>query len=135
VLVIALLDSFYTTDPRHHGTLAPLWWHPGDSSVSSRNLRKMVPDSENLLCINACPYIVASAIHHGVPEPLYVAGLLRRLEPFTCLLVCGNVAKSTFKLSPYKGEHPVLYIHHPAWRAWSNALFTDVRERILRSLP
>jgi hypothetical protein len=135
VLAIALLDSFYTNDPRHHGTLAPLWWHPGDSSVSSRNLRKMLPQdggssSWDLLCINSCPYIVQSANHHGRPEPMYVAELLRRLEPFDCLLVCGSIAKNTFRLSPYKGSHPVLFIHHPAWRAWSTVLINEVREAI-----
>lgn len=127
MLVVALLDSFYTTDPRHHGTPAPLWWHPGDSSVSSRNLRRMVPDGMDILCINSCPYIVQGADAHGKPEPLYVAALLRRLEPFALLLVCGSIAKTTFKQSPYKGTHPVLYIHHPAWRAWSLVDFSNVR--------
>lgn len=134
MLVVALLDSFYTTNPRHHGTLAPLWWQPIDSSVSSRNLRKMVPEESSLLCINACPYIVESANHHGVPEPLYVAGLLRRLEPFDLLLVCGSIAKATFKRSPYKGSHPILFIHHPAWRAWSADGFSAVRQAIVSSV-
>lgn len=134
MLVVVLLDSFYTSNPRHHGELAPLWWYPADSSVSSRNLRKMVPPSSDILCINSCPYIVESANHHGVPEPLYVADLLRCLEPFDCLLVCGNVAKQTFKRSPYKGEHPILYIPHPAWRAWSSRGFLQVQAAILDSL-
>ena len=133
MLAIALLDSFYTNDPRHHGTLAPLWWHPGDSSVSSRNLRKMLPVEDwDLLCINSCPYIVEGANAHGRPEPMYVAELLRRLEPFDCLLVCGSIAKATFKLSPYKGSHPVLFIHHPAWRAWSTELIGQVQREILQ---
>jgi len=132
VLAIALLDSFYTNDPHHHGTPAPLWWHPGDSSVSSRNLRKMLPSSPSwdLLCINSCPYIVEGANAHGRPEPMYVAELLRRLEPFDCLLVCGSIAKATFKLSPYKGSHPVLFIHHPAWRAWSTELIGQVQRQL-----
>jgi hypothetical protein len=134
LLIVALLDSFYTTNPRHHGTLAPLWWQPIDSSVSSRNLRKMVPDPDDLLCINSSPYIVQSANHHGNPEPLYVASLLRRLEPFDLLLVCGSIAKATFKRSPYKGSHPIIFIPHPAWRAWSAADFSNVRLDILLRL-
>jgi hypothetical protein len=127
VLVVALLDSFYTADSRHHGTPAPLWWPPIDSSVSSRNLRKMIPQGVDLLCINSCSTIVESASAHGIPEPLYVAELLRRLEPFHLLLVCGSVAKATFKQSPYKSSHPILFIHHPAWRAWSAVLISNVR--------
>jgi hypothetical protein len=134
VLVVALLDSFYTTDSRHHGTLAPLWWVPADSSVSSRNLRRIVPLGWEVLCINSCPYIVEGANYHGKPEPLYVASLLRRLEPFDCLLVCGNIAKNTFRLSPYKGSHPVIFIHHPAWRAWSNRGFLLVQQQIESSV-
>jgi len=142
VLAIALLDSFYTNDPRHHGTLAPLWWHPGDSSVSSRNLRKMLPTENqdpphspwDLLCINSCPYIVQSANHHGRPEPMYVAELLRRLVPYDVLLVCGAIAKATFRASPYKGYAPVLFIHHPAWRAWSTSLINEVQQQIASSV-
>ena len=131
MLVVALLDSFYTTNPRHHGTLAPLWWYPGDSSVSSRNLRKMVPPGWDILCINSHPYIVASANHHGTPDPEYVGVLLRRLWPWDVLLVCGSVAKGTFKQSPFKGSSPILFIHHPAWRAWSAVDFSNVRLDIL----
>jgi len=131
VLIVCLLDSFYTQDARHHGRLAPPLWVPSDSSVSSRNLRKMVPEGSELLCFNSCPYIVASANHHGTPDPLYVARILRLLGAFDVLLVCGAVAKSTFRLSPYKGSQPNLFIHHPAWRAWSLVEFSRVRERIL----
>jgi hypothetical protein len=134
VLAIALLDSFYTNDPRHHGTLAPLWWHPGDSSVSSRNLRKMLPPGFSLLCINSCPYIVEGANAHGRPEPMYVAELLRRLVPYDVLLVCGAIAKATFRASPYKGYAPVLFIHHPAWRAWSASLISEVQQAIASSV-
>jgi len=91
----------------------------------------MVPNPDDLLCINSSPYIVQSANHHGKPEPLYVASLLRRLEPYDLLLVCGAIAKSTFRLSPYKGEAPIIFIHHPAWRAWSAAGFLAVRQTIV----
>jgi hypothetical protein len=131
---VALLDSFYTNDPAHHGTLAPLWWYPADSSVSSRNLRKMLPPGWDILCINSCPTIVASANHHGVPEPLYVATLLRRLAPIDVLLVCGSIAKGTFKQSPYKGSQPNLFINHPAWRAWSTVGILLVQAAILDSV-
>lgn len=134
MLVVALLDSFYTSSPRHWGTLAPLWWYPGDSSVSSRNLRRMVPPGAEILCINSCPYIVENANKHGKPEPLYVASLLRRLEPYDVLLVCGNIAKATFKQSPYKGYGCILFIPHPAWRAWSFALFSAVQESIVSAV-
>jgi hypothetical protein len=94
----------------------------------------MVPPSWDLLCINSCPYIVQGANYHGKPEPLYVASLLRRLEPFDCLLVCGAVAKATYRLSPYKGSHPILFIHHPAWRAWSKELISEVQGLIASSV-
>jgi hypothetical protein len=74
---------------------------------------------------------VEGANVHGVPEPLYVASLLRRLEPYDLLLVCGAIAKSTFRLSPYKGEAPIIFIHHPAWRAWSAGLINEVQQQIL----
>jgi hypothetical protein len=91
----------------------------------------MVPNGWDILCINACPYIVESANHHGTPDPEYVGVLLRRLWPFDCLLVCGSIAKSTFRLSPFKGSAPILFIHHPAWRAWSLVEFSNVQLDIL----
>lgn len=129
MLVVALLDTFY--NPHHVGELAPLVWVPSDTSVSSRNLRRLVPRDATILCINSCPYIVATADDHGKPEPLYVASLLRRLHPWDVLLVAGTIAKRTYRLSPYKGDRPVLFIKHPAWRSWSLAEFRRVREAIL----
>lgn len=83
---------------------------------------------EDILCINSCPLIVATAREHGVPNPHYVAALLRRLEPISVLLVCGAVAKATFRLSPYKSYAKIIIMPHPAWRAWTKELEVHYRE-------
>jgi hypothetical protein len=103
----------------------------------------MVPEGSQLLCMNCCPYIVADANTHGTPDPLYVANNLRALDTpmfnqatweweygIEVLLVCGNIAKETFKRSPYKTYGRILFVAHPAWRAWTNEALGAIRDQI-----
>jgi hypothetical protein len=134
--VVALLESYWGYPV---GALAPRWFSINPDNVTGRNLYKMMPPGADLLCMNVHPYIVASANHHGTPDPLYVAWNLRQLDApmwgttrpmIDTLLVCGRIAKETFKRSPYKTYAKILFIKHPAWRAWSNGEFQRVRAEI-----
>jgi hypothetical protein len=128
-MLVALLDTFYS--PMHAGERAPWWWYPLDSTLSSKRLVRMF--GEDILCINSCPLIVSRADEHGVPNPQYVEFLLRRLDaqgPISTLLVCGAVAKATFRLSRYKTYAKIVIMPHPAWRAWTYALEKHYRDLV-----
>ena len=91
--VVALLDSMWGETERS----APRWFRISPTNFSGRRLYKLLGDNHvDLLVTNCCPIMQVSAHHHGIPDPDYVAENLRRLAPFSLLLVCGQVAQRTY---------------------------------------
>lgn len=77
----------------------------------------------NLIVTNACREVVARASDRGTPDPVRLHRNLTYLAPLRLLLVCGWVARNTYRRCGYEQAEPfhVVVMPHPAarWRAES----------------
>ena len=125
--VIALLDSMWGSEKERR---APRWFRINPFNTSGRRLYKLVGGDVELLVTNCCPMMQVSARHHGKPDPAYVADNLRRLSPFTLLLVCGQVAQRTYYAAGTDVHAVVMMLKHPAARTWTKEELNTTRRKI-----
>ena len=125
--IVAILETMWGDRagraPRHF-KINPL-------NCSGRRLYKLVGpgNADRLLVTNACKELVTNANRHGKPDPNWLLENLRRLDP-DLILVCGSVAKKTFKECGYVPlRHPV-YMPHPAARNWTKRRLRETQRAI-----
>lgn len=112
--------------------LAVQWGYPGDKVLpwfrinpynhSGARLIKLI-GHRNFLVTNACSDIVYSASAKGAPDAEWLQRNLTLLAP-EVVLVCGSVARATFRRGMVGKAVRVLYMPHPAARMWSKRLMT-----------
>lgn len=124
---MALLESMWGADRERR---APRWFRINPNNFSGRRLYQMVGPDVELLVTNCCPLMQVSARNHGVPDAAYVAENLRRLEPFTVLLLCGKVALSTYCSLNAGVSARALIMKHPAARTWTKEELNTTRRKI-----
>lgn len=125
--VVAVLETMWG-GPRGR---APRYFKINPYNKSGQRLYKLVGDL-SLVVTNACREMVSHARHHGKPDPEWLLENLKRLRP-DLILVCGKVAKRTYKKSGYKPDGcKVMFILHPAARTWTKASIKRTTKRIAK---
>jgi hypothetical protein len=119
--------------------LEVMWGLPGDSprrwfkinpfNHSGKRLIKIIGHSR-FTVTNACPDVVHSAKGRGKPDPSWLAANLKTLNP-SLVIVCGRVARDTFKRGMVSKDAKVLYLPHPAARTWSKQSIERARRRCI----
>lgn len=127
--VVALLDSMWGD----RAGLAPIAFRINPHNLSGRRLYTLCGADVTLRVTNSCRELQTHANGHGTPDPAYVAENLKRLEPFDLLLVCGAVAKKTYKAAGCTYQNAML-IDHPAARRWSKASIQAVAAAVKKAL-
>jgi hypothetical protein len=108
---------------------APRWFQINRDNHTGRRLYWLL-GHEDLLVTNACPQYVATAKHHGKPDPAWLAENLQRIE-CGLLLVCGSVAYNTFiACGAVPTWRRVMHIKHPAWRGWTKEALSQLQQQI-----
>lgn len=147
--IVAILETMWG----YRTGRAPRYFKINPLNTSGRRLYKLIGEQnrERLLVTNVCRELVTSAKHHGKPDARWLAENIVRLAPVT-LLVCGSVAKKTFKqaeilikanpldIIEVRGafrtfdsiieEMKVVYVPHPAARNWTNDRLREVQRKI-----
>jgi hypothetical protein len=130
--IVALLESMWNWEGCHDGDVeAARYFRINPDNFSGRRLYRICGEGHSLLVTNSCRELVASANHHGKPNPIWVKENLAILDPFDLLLVCGRVAKETYNATGC--NYPkVIFMDHPAARRWSNATLDEMTSRIAK---
>lgn len=125
--------NFFCINPQNH------------SGKRLFQLTGLDPKRTHLWCTNVCPELVSGPKHHGTPNLERLAANLTRwevlvrkkwvtkeegLENASTLLVCGNVAQSTFLLLKEKPLYRTIFIPHPAARSWTRKMVKKVSQFI-----
>lgn len=121
--VVAVLEVQWGPYPTPYFRINPY-------NFSGARLIKLVGHG-NFYVTNACPGVVATAKGRGKPCAAWLAGNLARLQP-AVVLVCGRVARATFKRSMVGKAAKVLYLPHPAARTWTKQAIKRTSKRIQR---
>ncbi len=107
------------------------WFEINPYNHSGRRLISLV-GHEHFVVTNACPDVVYSATGRGTPSKKWLQANLGFLQP-DVLLLCGNVAQSTFEefMAP---NAKVLRLMHPAARTWSMESIKKAKRQISRAI-
>ena len=108
--------------------VAPGLFRINPQNFSGRRLHYLIGHS-NFFVTNACREQVANARQKGTPDPKRLAHNLQRVN-YHLLLVCGNVAWSTYKECGYRPPCKVLRMKHPAARTWTKEELAKWKDRI-----
>lgn len=130
--IVALLESMWGWGGYNEpGEEAPRFFRINPDNFSGKRLYRLCGDA-TLLVTNSCRTVQQSANHHGTPDPKWVYENLSQAIKDGCdlILVCGRVAKETFKASGVDFEG-VIYMDHPAARRWTNEKLDEVTNQIL----
>lgn len=130
--IVAILESMWDWRQMTSGAgyrEAPRSFRINPENFSGKRLYRIVGRDADLIVTNSCRELVASANHHGTPDPAWLHENLTLLEPFGVLLVCGKVAQKTFTDSGYVFDRR-LEIMHPAARTWTNAAIDAVTAKV-----
>lgn len=127
--VVALLDSMWGDTRPGNPQQAPRAFRINPHNHSGKRLYRLCGAAANLVVTNCCRELQGHANGHGSPDPAWVAANLQWLQP-GLLLVCGNVARATFKASRHRPLCKVLHLKHPAARTWTNAELENTARRI-----
>lgn len=142
--IVALLDSMWGWRGYSAEGDVVRYFRINPDNHSGRRLYRICGD-HNLLVTNSCRECQATANHHGKPDPAWVESNLSFLknQGMDLLLVCGTVAKETFRKTSFAPYHlsvdgsmvevrPIqfLEIDHPAARRWSNVKLDLMRDTI-----
>lgn len=130
--IIAVLESMWDWRQMTSGAgykEAPRAFQINPKNYSGKRLHRIVGASGRLLVTNACRELVASAAHHGKPDPMWLRGNLEYLEPFDVLLVCGKIAQATYARTCYRFPKTLL-IPHPAARMWTNEMIEETARQV-----
>jgi hypothetical protein len=122
--IVAVLDVQWG------GRRADRWFEINPRNHSGSRLIKMI-GHDRFLVTNACAECVGNASGRGKPDATWLGDNLRQLRP-EVVLVCGNVAKQTFKRSMVAKDTKVIYMPHPAARTWTKAALAAWTKRIQR---
>ena len=106
------------------------WFHINPYNHSGRRLIGLV-GHRNFKVTNACSDIVFRASDKGTPDAAWLRRNLAVLRP-DLVLLCGNVAQSTFKRSMVEPETKVMRLPHPAARHWSKKMMKRWTRKIQR---
>jgi hypothetical protein len=117
--------------------VAPRWFPINAYNHSGRRLYKLTDSAyPSVWVTNACPQRTTHARLHGTPSPRWLYDSLtglpagaRRLP----LLICGAVARDTYKASGYAHRGPVLFMLHPAARTWTKTALRRATNRVARA--
>jgi hypothetical protein len=129
--IVAVLESMWDwrqMTSRAGYKEAPRSFRINPQNYSGKRLYRIVGDAD-LHVTEACRELVASANHHGTPDPLWLKENLQLLMPFDVLLVCGKVAQATYARSCFRFPNTVL-MPHPAARMWTNAMIEEMAEKV-----
>lgn len=100
---------------------APPWFKINPHNVVGGRLYNWL-GHDRLLVTNVCSELASSAKGRGKPNPTWLQTNLEAIRDkwgISQLLVCGNVAQSTFECVPVDFGCRVLFLPHPAARSWT----------------
>ena len=120
--VVAVLSVMYDwrsmTSDASYTELAPRSYTINPHNMSGKRLYKMIGPDAWLNVTNACPQLVSSASERGTPDAKWLAENLAEMRPFDLVLICGEVARQTYRLSSTIGAR-LIEMPHPAARTWT----------------
>ena len=112
------------------GRKASRYFQINPYNFSGARLIKLV-GHDDFLVTNACPECVSTARGRGKPDAEWLAANLAMLTP-NVVIVCGRVARATFKRRMVPRGAKVFHIAHPAARTWTKAALSRTAKRIQR---
>lgn len=121
---VVLLDTMYGGQGE-----APGMYRINPHNHSGKRLYHFLGDYD-FWCTNSCREYMQRSTDHGTPDPEWVHFNLGRVD-WKLLLVCGNVAKTTFsQLEERYKDRNVLRIAHPAARNWTKLAIQITKAQI-----
>jgi hypothetical protein len=129
--VLAILDTMWGD----FAGRAPRSFKINPLNHSGRRLYKLVGNEARLFVANSCPKMTNHANKHAKPDPKWLAKTLSRVKA-SVILVCGRVARRTFRQSRFRPPAGVrvLRIPHPAARTWTKGKIRRISRRICKAL-
>lgn len=129
VILEVMWDWRNVTTSAGYQERAPRHFSINPLNHTGKRLHAWLKEYPRFQVTNACPELVSSAKGRGKPDASWLSENLQLLGPFDLLLVCGGVARSTYKLSD-AGSARVLEIPHPAARCWTRQGIDHVHAEI-----
>lgn len=118
----------------YEGDTVERWFQINPLNHSGKRLINIIGHND-FIVTNACRDIVFDARDQGTPDPAWLRGNLRTLDPHI-VIVCGTVANATFERDMVSKGCKVITMPHPAARTWTKAAIaattTKVRRAIMR---
>lgn len=99
------------------GDVASRWFRINPWNHSGKRLYRLIGHGV-FKVTNACKELVHRASDQGTPDAAWLRSNLKVLRP-DIVLVCGNVAQSTFKRDMVPESALVFRLPHPAARTWT----------------
>lgn len=106
---------------------APRLFQINPHNFSGRRLYRLTGETPGALwCTNCCRELVTGPNHHGTPDAGWLAENLARWGDWEggCILVCGNIAQSTFRRLAAPPPCRTVFLPHPAARSWTTTALT-----------
>lgn len=101
------------------GVRSPSWFRISEYNMTGKRLYRFL-GHRSLLVTNACGEYVQNAREHGKPDPVLLAERLRTGPMSNLLLVCGAIARQTYRECAFVPEvFATVYMPHPAFRGWT----------------
>lgn len=113
---------------------APAFFQINPLNHSGRRLYQIVGTRHRLLVTNCCKEYVSHSGQHGKPDAEWLRSNLAQAPDVDLILVCGSVAKKTFKPEFASPKAKVLYMDHPAARRWTKDRVEGTKAHIQRLL-
>lgn len=129
--VLAVLDTMYNWKRLADGhTEAPRYFRINPRNTTGRRLYRLIGEDNQLLVTNCCKEIGSNSNSHGTPDSVWLSeNLIELKEWFDLLLICGGVAKKTYRETDL--EFPrVMHIMHPAARTWTKSMIEETIAKI-----
>jgi hypothetical protein len=112
------------------GRRASRWFQINPYNHSGKRLIQLI-GHDRFDVTNACPECVSDANGRGKPDPVWLRTNLRLMNP-DVVIVCGRVARETFKRNMVHDDAQVIHIPHPAARTWTKNAIKRTAKRIQR---
>jgi hypothetical protein len=107
----------------------PIIFKPNPGNKSARVISKILHSFDKFYFGNTTPVVTANASGRPEIDLVHVTKLLKRIESFDLILVCGKRAAAAIPANTIANKH-VIYIKHPAARDLSNLEIAKYKKQI-----
>lgn len=104
----------------------PIIFKPNHLNKSCKTIRKVIGETHVMHFSNTTPVVTPTASGRAKPDDEHIKELLRRIEPYDIVIICGEQALKA--MSNHRINKHTIIMKHPASRNLSNVEIAEIRD-------